>query len=375
VNRRDAFMATMIVLRQPGEVYLLCHTPGADSVSWVERLDPVSLAVVERSPDLPGGPFWPGGLAAHANGSLYVTYGRWCHRLGPDCQPLASRQLPQERPYNSFVILADGVLAMKELIRDGSGASHLIVLEPERLQPLASEVAMPEASIARLSADLSTVYVIGEDSAFRYRWDARATSVELDESWRVPYRTRADQSYGWDVVIDGGHAWFMDNGDHTYDRTMAGKGVRPGPVHLVRASLANAADVELIEISGLPNGTITNPPLYDPERRVAVAFDSGNSVLAAWRFAPGSRHEPLWRKHFATASHFIRYADTGEVVVNDFDETRGDDVVVLDIETGEEKGRASTASPFQSVLFPAPGWNRDFYYCSFSTVARVVVSE
>ena len=91
VTRRDVFMATMVILRNPGEVYLLCHTVGGDSVTWVERIDPESLTTIERSPDLPGGPFWPGGLAAHANGSLYVTYGRWCHRLGADCQPLASR--------------------------------------------------------------------------------------------------------------------------------------------------------------------------------------------------------------------------------------------------------------------------------------------
>ena len=26
---------------------------------------------------------------------------------------------------------------------------------------------------------------------------------------------------------------------------------------------------------------------------------------------------------------------------------------------------------FQSVVFPAPGWSNDLYYCSFSTIARV----
>ena len=90
----------------------------------MERIDPDSLAPLERSPDLSAGPFWPGGLAAHANGSLYVIYGRWCHRLAPDCTPVVSRQLPQERPYNSFVVLPDGVLVMKDLIKDGSTRSR-----------------------------------------------------------------------------------------------------------------------------------------------------------------------------------------------------------------------------------------------------------
>ena len=114
VTSRDAIVATMVVLREPGEVYLLCHTGGNDAVAWVERIDPDTLAVIERSPDLPGGKTWPGGVAAHANGSLYVVFGRHVHRLSADLELLASRTLPRDRPYNSFVILPDGHLAMKD---------------------------------------------------------------------------------------------------------------------------------------------------------------------------------------------------------------------------------------------------------------------
>jgi hypothetical protein len=373
VVRRDVFMATMVVLRAPGEAYLLCHNIGPDTVSWLERVDPESLEVVKRSPDLPGGPFWPGGVAAHANGSLYVTYGRWCHRLGPDCEPIAARELPQPRPYNSLVILADGTLVMKDLIRDGAGPSRLTLLEPERLTPLGPEIEMPEASIARLSADGDTLYVIGDHSAFRYQWDRRAGRLTLDDTWCARYRTRPDQSYGWDVVLEGGYAWFMDNGDHNYDVTMRGKGVSSGPVQLIRVALDDARDVDMLTISGLPHGTVTNPPLFDPERHIAVAFDSGNDVLRAWRIHPGGHAEPHWRLPFGTASHFVRYPDTGEVVVNDFRADGTDDVVVLDLESGAEKARVSTGSQFQSVVFPSAGWGRDFYYCSFSTVARVSV--
>jgi hypothetical protein len=34
----------------------------------------------------------------------------------------------------------------------------------------------------------------------------------------------------------------------------------------------------------------------------------------------------------------------------------------------------ATGSPFQSVLFPAPGFGREVYYVSFSTVARAFVA-
>jgi hypothetical protein len=46
--------------------------------------------------------------------------------------------------------------------------------------------------------------------------------------------------------------------------------------------------------------------------------------------------------------------------------------VLLDLATGEELARAPIPTLFQSVVFPAPGWSNDLYYCSFSTIARVV---
>lgn len=49
-------------------------------------------------------------------------------------------------------------------------------------------------------------------------------------------------------------------------------------------------------------------------------------------------------------------------------------VVVLDITTGAEIARVDTASPLQSVLFPAPGENRDLCLCTVASVTRVSVT-
>jgi hypothetical protein len=408
VTSRDALASTMLVLRDPGEVYLLRHSLGARPerdpfVAWVERIDPVTLEPLTRSPDLAAGPFWPGGLAAHANGSIYAVCGRHCHRLGPDCSPIGSFELPQPRPYNSFVILPGGAVVTKDLDKTLRHPSRLTVLDPETLQPVCEDVTAPESSIGRLSADGDLVYVVGESTIFRYRFDPDRGALERDREWELRYRSLAGQSYGWDVALAGGHAWFMDNGEHDYLLTMLGAGVAAGPVHLVRVALADARDSELVEVSGTARGSVTNPPLFDPERRVAVAYDSANGVLAAWRFEDGGL-EPLWRKRLATAGHLLRFPETGELVAYDYKAPRlirgraarafgrrsgrlvlssrarrlaarrlSEDVVVLDIETGEERARARVPSPFQSVLFPCPGWERAVYYCSFSTVARVAV--
>jgi hypothetical protein len=49
-------------------------------------------------------------------------------------------------------------------------------------------------------------------------------------------------------------------------------------------------------------------------------------------------------------------------------------VVVVDIETGAERGRAAVPSLMQSVVFPAPGFGRDLYWCTMTTLARVAVA-
>jgi len=381
VTSRDVPAATMVVLRDPGEAYLLRHTFGDDAVSWVERFDPESLEVIERSPDLPGGPTWPGGVAAHANGSLYIVFGRHAHRLGPDTTPIAARELPRDRPYNSFVVLPDGCLVTKDFggARPGgipapSDPTEVLVLEPEALE-IVARLVLPERSIARLSADGDDVYVVGDSTLFRVRWDG--TRLTLDDGLMARYRTLDGQTYGWDTVIDAGAAWFLDNGDGSerYAGTFRGQGISRAPLHLVRVDLVTAS-VTLAKICGEPNGVIANPPAIDPERGIAVGYDSGNGVLTAFSFADDGELEQLWTRPQNHACHPLRFPDTGELVTADHDAERMmDQVVVLDVETGAEIARADTGSPVQSVLFPAAGFDRDLYLCSFTTLTHVSVGR
>ena len=378
VTSRPALFANMVVLRKPGEVFVQGNSqPWENTTSWVERVDPVSLATLARSPDMPGGPFWAGGILAHENGYLYVTYGRYCHKLDAECRLIASRELPRPHPYNSLLALSDGNLVMKNFVRDSSSNSYFTLLEPDRLEPLGPEVEIPEGSIARISSDRGPagefVYVVGDHTIFRYRYGGGVLGI--DEAWRFRYRTQTDaeQSYGWDPVIAGGHAWFMDNGDNTFRGNFKGTGVATGPLHLFRVSLTDADDAEAYTPFGLPHGTIVNPPLIDPSRRIAVAYDSGNGRIAAFRYVPGT-FERLWEHAFGASNHFLQFADTGEIVVNDFDGNT-EHVVVLDIETGAERARVATGSPVQAALFQSPGWSRDVYTCTFTTLSRTFVTS
>lgn len=374
---RNTLLSTMTVLGGPGEVYLLTHSAirarfGLPTTACVERIDPLTLKTLQRSPRLTGGPMWPGGMAVHRNGDLYVVYGRHAHRLNRNCEPVASITLPLAQPYNSFVILDNGLIVTKNL--SDNRAAHLSVIDADTMALIGAGTECPEASIARLSAIGNTVYVVGVRSVFRYDWDETQRQLVPDPGWRFDYIGTTAQSYGWDASLSGGQAWFMDNGRHRYFYTMVGAGVSPSPNRLIRVSLTDAADHAALPVCGLPGGSITNPPLYDSQRQIVVAYDSANRHLAAWRFDANARGlTPLWQKSpFGCASHMLLYPDTGELVVNDYRHF-GEEVVVLDIATGAERGRVRVGGITQGVVFPSVGWHRDVYWCSMGRLARIYV--
>jgi hypothetical protein len=366
---RATMMSTMTVLGAPGEVFLLTHSAlraqiGLPTTARVERIDPVSLKPLARSPRLPGGPMWPGGLAVHGSGDLYVVYGRWLHRLGRDCSVKAALQLPINAPYNSFVVLACGLIVTKNL--SDTMPARLSVIDPESCREIAA-LTCPEASIARLSADGDTVYLVGVTTIIRLHWTGSA--LKIDPEWRWAYLGDSGNSYGWDVVLAAGHAWFMDNGHHRYRTSMIGAGVNPTANRLLRVKLADCEDHVAVAVSGLPGGSITNPPLVDAARGIVIAYDSANRHLQAFDLAL----KPLWHKAgLGAASHMLLFEASGEIVTNDF-EPGGESVVILDISTGAERGRVRIGGLMQGVVFPSPGWNRDLYWCSMAKVARIFV--
>ena len=365
----------------PGEVFLLRHTFGPDAHSWVERIDPVTLEPLARSDDLAGGPTWPGGLAAHTNGSLYVVFGNHAHRLSADLRVLASRELPRRAPYNSFVILPDGHLVTKDF--GGVLPGH----DPRRTHAAAGGAAgaragdaafvgrceLPEPSIARLSADGDTVYV----GRRRRRSSARAgtarSSCSTTGSPRATGRLPG-QTYGWDAVLALGAAWFLDNGEGSerYAGTFRGLGISAAPLHLVRVDLATGA-VALTEICGAAERAHREPARRrrrPPHRR---------RLRQQQRGACRVRHRRRRRPHAAVAPeqhhacHLLLFADTGELVTNDHDADRMvDAIVVLDIETGRRAGCGSRAGAACSrCCSRPPGSTATSTTCSFTTLTRV----
>ena len=379
VVSRDALAMTMPIVGPNDELFLQRVMPGLDSVAWVEKIDPLTLETIIQSEQLAGGPMWPGGMAAHANGSLYVVFGNHAHRLSTDLSLIASTELPRVRPYNSFVILPSGHIATKDFSGPLPGQpngtpmdnTELLILDPEDLR-IVARLELNEPSIARLSADGNNIYVVGDHSLIRVIWNGESLSV--DETFNARYRTLEGQTFGWDTVITDDDAWFLDNGEGTqlFTGSFRGVGISTAPLHLVRVN-KQTGHVTLTEICGLPNGIVANPPVVDMKRQIVVGFDSGNGVISGFDFDEDSV-TLRWSHEQNHACHMLLIPETGQIITADYRPELGcEQVVVLDITTGTEVARVSTTSPIQSAVFPAIGPRGDIYWCSMTTITRISV--
>lgn len=380
---RRTHLSTMTVLGEPGEVFLLTHSVlrshlGLATTAQVHLIDPVTLKTRCQSPRLSGGPMWPGGMAVLGNGHVLVVYGRHAHLLNRQCELIHTQQLPINEPYNSFVVLENGLVITKNLSR--TTPAQLSVLHPDTLVKMAPDTPCSEPSIARLSAQGNTVYVVGISCVERYHWHEAQGCLVKDPSWACHYLKDSAQSYGWDMVLTSEDAWFMDNGAHNYLISMLGAGLNDAPNRLHRVSLRDSNSHQHWPVSGMKGGAITNPPLVDASRHIVVAFDSANRQLRAWRIKRNSSHaadvvmQELWHlKDFGAASHMLLFSDTGELCVNDYQRFH-EQVVVLDIETGQEKSRISTGGMMQGVVFPSAGWQRDIYWSSMDRLSRIYIA-
>lgn len=402
-TRRTGRWPVMFVTRDQGQLYLTGTGPGASGngpAGWVERVDPVTLHPMARSGELPaGGHEWSGSIAVHRNGDLYAVNGSYLHRLDPDCNVVAERELPVDHAHNGLLILDDGSLITKD-IRLGGAASTLTVLDAD-LQILTT-VPLPEPSMGRLAAEPgpdggSWVYAPGTTRISRHRW--HDGDLTIDPDWQPTYRSADRGGLAWDPTIADGRLWFHDNGSITAierrfdDPSEPDAGLSPDsspsdaethqaadgaaawaePVRLIGIDLADPEHQSIIRPTELPGGWVISPPLVTAG--IAVAWDTGNTGLAAFDVSPGASAEMLWFQPFRSSMHPLLYPASGELVTNDFryldDGSTSDDLVVLDIATGRMKARVATGAVRHNGMFLTPGWNRDLYYCGFETVARI----
>ncbi len=378
----------MFVQRDPGELYLQsvnrlgASTPGA----VVAKVDPITLAPIRQTPLLPtGGHTWCGAMLTHANGTLYAVNGRFVHRIAPDCQILVEQQLPRDLAHNSLLVLPDGTLLVKDITITQRGT--LTLLDPDTLE-IRSRLELPEPSMGRAAADAglvtTAVYTPGVEHLFRIVYDPRSGQLALDTTWQPRYRQPdPQQGLSWDTCLAAGSVWLLDNGDTNPVRRIIGAqpvgSEPPGPLgvawtgsqRLMRFGMHDPEDIEEQRpFTGAP-GFVIAPPVFVPQYKLAIAFDTAQGQLVGLRWSGPGTLSTVWRRALRNWMQPMVFPDTGELVVDD-DVGGQDQVVVLDLASGEEKGRVALGSA-PSGMFLTPGWARDFYYCTVGTIARVFV--
>lgn len=387
----------MVVSREPGQWYLggtMAAFTGPPPFGWVERIDPETLEPLASSPELPCGEHvWCGAILAHANGSILSVNGSYLHRLDPDdLSVTAERHLPAERSHNGLLALSDGSLITKDLRLIGQGDTTITRLHPDTLELIGEPLVLPEGSMGRIAADIDDdgndiVYVPGTEHIWRLRPDGETIGID---DWRARYRSASDPwGLSWDACISDGSCWIMDCGDiesvrliHTTEPNgrfaePPGRGLswqhpspRSGAQRLLRLDLDDHESVASIEPFGQPGGGIIAPPMHVPEFDRAIAWDSINGGLAGVA-TDGADLSVAWTLDVRPTMQPIVFADSGELVINDFTSEGSDDLVVVDVASGELIDRIETGSRLANGMFLSPGEGRSVYYCTTTIVARV----
>jgi len=388
-TRQNGRWNVMFVEREPGEFFLagtMAAFTGPPPFGWVERIDLETLEPEAASPELPcGDHVWCGAVLAHHSGALFNVNGSYVHRLDSDCNVTGELRLPADEAHNGLLALPDGSLVTKDLRLEGQGGTTVTRIDAESMEIIGDPLVLPEGSMGRIAADDRHVYVPGIEHLFRVaftdgQWD-------VDNSWQPHYRDIGGPTgLAWDSNLSGDHAWLMDCGDVEGVRAIFGQHPNgrfgdlapkqlswqhPAPwsghqrvlrVHRQSGELATVAPF------GAAGGGIIAPPVHVREHGVTVCWDSINGGLA------GVDDETLdvrWvRPEIRATMQPVVWPDSGELAINDF-VGDGDDLVVVDVATGDLLSRVGTGSRLANGMFLSPGTGNDVLYASTLAVARI----
>jgi hypothetical protein len=369
-----------------------CSVPSQPDISigWVEEVDPITLETIRQSPDLKtGGHNWCGGAAVLADGTLITGFGNRIHKLTQDLELIAELELPVDHAHNGISLLSDGMMITRNLEHDHSKKSVFTVFDPSTMQ-VVKRVEFVGASIGRFCVDLTPEgeFVYATTPTHIHRLIYKDQNLILDENWNASYDLPGeDQSFAWCNTVGDGSVWFMDMGDTPPLETIMRAypvGTKPlafskpcsAPVRVHRVSTTDSSSTDVLTPFDLPNGGHNASPLYVQDKKILLTFDTNNRKTGAWRFNGPGDFEELWVHDIANSNQVLYYPDTGEVVLDDVLDDKTVDAVVIDIETGEEKGRTATGTRYPAAMAFYPGLNRDCYSTSGAegVLYRVFVS-
>ena len=382
----------MVIQREKNEFFLGGTMPyfnGPNPYGWVQKINPDTLEVLNESPQLPcGDHVWCGAIAAHKNGSVIKVNGSFMHVLSPDCEVILEKELPINQAHNGLLILSDGTIVTKDCRLENQQNSTITRLDPNTLELLHEPFALPEGSMGRIASDLNDdgefIYIPGIERIWRIK--VLPDALELDEDWQPQYRNgNQSQGLAWDGCISEDSLWVMDNGDIESVRSIYG--VNPngrvaenthlswrspapwkGRQRLIKFDLISG-DKIAIEPFDKEGGGIIAPPVNVPEYEMCIAWDSINGGLAGIS-TTDRKLAVSWQLDMRPTMQPVVFPESGELVINNF-ENGEDELIVVDIATGELLSRAKVNARLANGMFLSPGFNRDIFYCTTGAFSKV----
>lgn len=365
------------------------------SYGWIEQIDPLTLECIKASPELSsGGHNWCGGGAMLADGTVLLGSGRYVHKLNLDLEVVGELELPVDHAHNGMTVLSDGMVVTRNLEFDQSKKSWFTVFDPKTME-VVQRYEFVGSSIGRFSVDA----ISGEDHIYAttathvHRVIYKDQTLTLDKDWCASYDLPGqDQSFAWCNVVNKDNVWFMDMGNNRLSEqlmTAYPVGSQPldfgdgnqtthhAPVHVFRVSTRDSSDMDVLTPFGDPDGYQGAAPLFVADKSILVAFDTHNGKTGAWRYDGPGQFTEIWVQNIRNTNQILYFPDTGELVLDDLKDDFRVEAVVVDIETGKEKGRVDTQTVFMSAMAWGPGFNRDVYAGSGMSGAlyRVYVAE
>jgi hypothetical protein len=373
-----------------------CAPMQADySFGWVEQVDPVTLKRIRRSPDLKsGGHNWCGGGGFIASGHLLIGNGRYVQKLNLDLEVVGELQLPVDHAHNGLLMLSDGMAITRNLEYVRGKPSWFTVFDPQTME-VVERYEFVGDSIGRFSVDGKDDYdhIYATTSTHIHRLIYKDGRLSLDQNWSASYDLAGeDQGFAWCNVLGDDSVWFMDMGDNAVNRQIMSAypvGTAPlkllqrefilhrAPQRVFRVSTDNSDCMDVLTLFGDPKGQMNAAPLYVQDRHILVAFDTYNGKIGGWRYHGPGKFTLLWQAKIRNSNQMLYFPDTGEIIMDDVLDAMNVDAVVIDVETGAEKGRVGTGTFMPSAMIFGPGYGRDVYSGSGMTGAlyRIYVAE
>ena len=305
-----------VASRAPDQLYVYAGAYGAidaEAGPNLSRIDPDSLRVHWRwrLPGLRVGDWnYPGALAVHRNGYLYLVHGSQILKLDPERGTVLARtQLPgpqaaADTAHNGLILMPDGRLVVKSLHRQPGcksedfnaflacdaqavAPSRLTVLEPDRLR-IVSSLDGPEHLRFRLSAarldGVDYVYAPGDRALHRFRYDQGRLS--LDRGWQPGAYLEPGQTAGTAVAVFGDWVVVQSNGLPAC-----------APMSLLAIDQRDARRQHRhTPFPDSPLSFIPSLPTVDADQGRIYSFDGYAGQLAALDFDPEQGFRLAWQQ-------------------------------------------------------------------------------